>query len=317
MRSRLPTLAVFAAALGVAAAALALEPQELLGEMIESCGDHYSREEITAVLATEEAERLPFAQKLAIVRNATSCGDHEALRLLFEAWRPLAPRFLAAKTRFGETLLHLAIVNGNTETIRLLIQQGAGPNAANADGETALHYLADHDRWSDEEGGAELDLSAIRSPKVGARDRNGATPLHSAALFGDVDLAKFLLARRADPNARDKQGRTPLHGAAIDGDPEAIALLLNAGAKADAVGKDGKTPLDLALANERLVASRLLRKALGVAEPVLAIDARTRNSAEIGVYWSGGPEPVRSTLGAACAELSSCARSDLKDPNSK
>jgi ankyrin repeat protein len=44
----------------------------------------------------------------------------------------------------------------------------------------------------------------------GTHDRFGRTALHTAAVLGQVELARFLLSRGADVNARDRDGRTPL-----------------------------------------------------------------------------------------------------------
>jgi hypothetical protein len=44
----------------------------------------------------------------------------------------------------------------------------------------------------------------------GTQDKFGRTALHAAAMLGQVELTRFLLARGADINARDREGRTPL-----------------------------------------------------------------------------------------------------------
>ncbi|NNU26940.1 ankyrin repeat domain-containing protein [Isoptericola sediminis] len=42
-------------------------------------------------------------------------------------------------------------------------------------------------------------------------DRGGRTPLHSAALDGDVEEVRSLVAAGCDPGAADRSGFTPLH----------------------------------------------------------------------------------------------------------
>jgi len=44
---------------------------------------------------------------------------------------------------------------------------------------------------------------------VTAQDENGSTPLHQAAQYGRIDLARFLVEHGADVTARGKDGTTP------------------------------------------------------------------------------------------------------------
>jgi ankyrin repeat protein len=43
-----------------------------------------------------------------------------------------------------------------------------------------------------------------------AQNKNGVTPLHTAAYNGHVDIVKLLLEHGADPTVRNKDGDTPL-----------------------------------------------------------------------------------------------------------
>ncbi|MER5599270.1 ankyrin repeat domain-containing protein [Streptomyces sp. NPDC002265] len=75
------------------------------------------------------------------------------------------------------------------------------------------------------------------------RDRSGRTAVHYAAVDGDVDGLRGLLARGADPQAADAAGWTPLHFAAQAQEPSAIEVLLAAGASVDPADGHGNTPL--------------------------------------------------------------------------
>ncbi|MGW8884282.1 ankyrin repeat domain-containing protein [Streptomyces sp. NPDC055749] len=75
------------------------------------------------------------------------------------------------------------------------------------------------------------------------RDRLGRTAVHHAAVDGDVDGLRVLLAEGADPGAADADGWTPLHFAAQARAPLAIGILLAAGAAVDAADRHGNTPL--------------------------------------------------------------------------
>ena len=63
-----------------------------------------------------------------------------------------------------------------------------------------------------------------------ARTALGSTPLHMAAMNGDLSAMKALIAAGADPNARDNDGATPLHMAAYASRPKHVQMLLEAGA---------------------------------------------------------------------------------------
>ena len=92
---------------------------------------------------------------------------------------------------------------------------------------------------------AELLLAS--GADVRARDKNGQTPLHTAALFAEEPQLRLLIDRgRAEIDARDAAGRTPLHLAADVGRVEATAFLVSRGADVSLRDHEGRTPLDCA-----------------------------------------------------------------------
>jgi ankyrin repeat protein len=99
------------------------------------------------------------------------------------------------------------------------------------------------------ENGAEVD----------ARDQNGRTPLHGAALSRSTAISYILLANLADLEPRDEEGSTPLHLAAARGRAAVVRGLLEAGADSDAKDGQGRTPPELAREAERSPVVKVFR----------------------------------------------------------
>lgn len=102
---------------------------------------------------------------------------------------------------------------------------------------------------------------------LNARDKEGKTPLHHAAIDGSIETVKKLLAQGADVNAKTKIGNTALHAAAYQGNAKLIAILLKSKADVNAVNKYVETPLHMAVTRDQTEAVRLLLK--GGAKPNL------------------------------------------------
>ncbi len=93
---------------------------------------------------------------------------------------------------------------------------------------------------------------------VNERGIFGNTPLHVAAVRGDLAELTALLDGGADINAVGELGYTPLHYAVSQEMLEAAELLLSRGAMKTIGDEHGRTPLDLASLRERDAFVRLL-----------------------------------------------------------
>lgn len=91
-------------------------------------------------------------------------------------------------------------------------------------------------------------------------EKYGQTPLHIAAFNDRIDVAKLLIADKADVNAQANNGATPLHLAAAKGNKDMVELLLASNANIDATDHDGWSPLHSALTWGRKDTEDLLRQ---------------------------------------------------------
>ncbi len=138
--------------------------------------------------------------------------------------------------------------------VRVLLKQHADVNERQGDGATALHWAA---HWNDlETAGLFIQAGA----KVNAADDSGATPLALACANGSVAMAELLLKAGADPDAALSTGDTPLMAAARTGSLDVLKLLVAHGANVNAKEKSGQTALMWAVAENHLEVTRLLLK---------------------------------------------------------
>ncbi|MCJ1435094.1 hypothetical protein MMC27_004464 [Xylographa pallens] len=92
-----------------------------------------------------------------------------------------------------------------------------------------------------------------------ALDIHGQTPLHHAAIEGDLEQVQMLLLRDYSLHDIDHYGNQPLHYAAEKLCTGTVDLMLKNGANVNARGAEGRTPLHLALRSTKIV-NRLMRE---------------------------------------------------------
>ncbi len=196
--------------------------------------------------------RLPAPVFLETVKT----GDFANVRQLLTE----DPTLVSARDEaFGATALHWAALRGHAAVAALLVAEGADPAAKNSAGETPRDVAARAGR---------KDIVAILSPGgaapapqrtlieavkagdlprveqlidaepeiVNMRDTAfSATPLHWAALRGHLEVARYLLAKKADPGATNNDGETALAVARRAKRQPMIALLEAASSSPEAL----------------------------------------------------------------------------------
>ncbi len=170
---------------------------------------------------------------------------------------------LAAGASAADQPLADAARNADWGVVRALIAEGADVTGRQGDGATALHWAA----YWDEVELADLLLDA--GADVSAANDLGVTPVWTAAENGRAAMVRRLLDAGANPNAPLLSGETPLMTAARVGAAGVAGLLLDAGADVDATGSRSQTALMWAVAQRHP----------GVVEVLLAhgaaVDARS------------------------------------------
>ena len=142
----------------------------------------------------------------------------------------------------GETPLHYAATFGSVESVRILLDHGADPNARNRAGATPLVSAA-YDL-------AKTRLLIEKGADVNAHAANGITPVMVAAsVHGNVATVRYLLDKGADAKAVRDNGDDALQTAALKSEPEAVKLLLDKGADPHRANKAGVTALMNAFLN--------------------------------------------------------------------
>ncbi|XP_063743119.1 BRCA1-associated RING domain protein 1 isoform X2 [Eleginops maclovinus] len=96
------------------------------------------------------------------------------------------------------------------------------------------------------------------SPAVMKRNHKGETPLHLAAIKGNVEAVKELLEQGADPNLKDNAGWTPLHEACNLGHLPVVEVLVSRGALLNTPGYKNDSPLHDAVRNRHPAIVKLL-----------------------------------------------------------
>ena len=152
----------------------------------------------------------------------------------------------------NNTQLMKEVLDEDVNRISRTLEQSVDVNATNHYGWTALMHAA-------RLGNTEImKILLDNGADINLRDKSGWTALMRAAVKGHQDAVNLLLQRGADPDIQDEAGYTAMHWAAHRGHIVVVKQLLDAGANPNLKNRDGWTPMMVALQeNEQDVATLL------------------------------------------------------------
>lgn len=142
------------------------------------------------------------------------------------------------------TAAHVAASRGSVDGLNTLINEGADLTQQDIQGRTPLHIAA-------MSGNVEIfKLLAEKYVELNVdlniKDIEQKTPAHYAAQYNHVDVMQTLASMKADLHAKDINGDTPAHIAANSNNAEVITVLHNANVNLNEKNNKGETPAHIA-----------------------------------------------------------------------
>ncbi|KAL3457250.1 ankyrin repeat-containing domain protein [Aspergillus heterothallicus] len=178
--------------------------------------------------------RRPYTNPQTPLDVAASRGHFQMVRFLL----------LRGADIHAENLIAHAASSGNVDLVRFLLDHGAIINGGRYNSQPSLAWA----EWDRNHAMLKLLLERGADPnEVGYG--YAMTPLHLAAMYGDVAAVQMLLHYGADVNLRDSRDFVPLHVTADAEGPEreeVYRLLLERDADVFVKAEYGKTPIDSA-----------------------------------------------------------------------
>jgi len=179
---------------------------------------------------------------------ATLCGFRDPVEHLAVTH----PGDINARSGYHGTPLHAAVIKGNVDIMRLLLEHGADVATLDNENSDALYEASRRGRLD------VIGLLLDHHADVNSRNNRQVTPLIVASSEGELDVVRVLLQHGATVDSHDNDGWTSLMFASQNGHLDVVRLLLQNGATVDAHEDNGRTSLMSASQNGHLDVVRLL-----------------------------------------------------------
>ena len=140
------------------------------------------------------------------------CLYNELAKRLLKFYPKLIYDICISEDYYGQTALHLAIINGNVNMVRLLLLNGADVNERCC----GLFFCPDDQLKSRKDSLlSEIPILKLQS-NYGGIAYFGEYALSFAALNNQDDCVRILFSKGANPNKQDSNGNTVTHLLVID-----------------------------------------------------------------------------------------------------
>ncbi|XP_035223577.1 NF-kappa-B inhibitor alpha-like [Stegodyphus dumicola] len=164
-----------------------------------------------------------------------------------------------------QTPLHLAVILGNAEMVRLLLRCGAAVTLRDRNGNSVFHLAVKAN------ANAEVLQLLLTQPQsktvINSMDHEGYSALHYAVFKNNQTAVKYIHQYGANMNIVDgKSGRSALIHAVLDQNAEMVSLLLECGASAETQDYSGRSAFELALQSSNAQIYKLLENRITVNE---------------------------------------------------